>query len=415
MASVTVTVGAPAKLVMATQPGGTVQDGAQLSPPPVVKLQDALGNDVKTGGRSITAALVSSPSGATLNGDATRTTDGNGSASFNNLSIVGPVGSYTLRFTSGSLTAVYLHRDLPHGGTGQCRQVHGERQSQLHSRGTEFHGHGDGARRRRQSHSGCERRTGGDRLEQHPGPAGSDQWKRRRDRQLLINQPGHAHDHGQDQWGGGAANAVITVTPGPVSASQSSVGAAPNAIPAGGGPSTVTVTARDAAGNPISGASVSLSVSGGGNTVSAPGATNANGVTTASFTSTEAGDHVITATINGVTIGDTLTVSVQAGPPASLSFVQGPTTTQAGQNISPPVVVAVRDQFGNLATGQVEMSLVVPFLASGTLNGTTSVTAFVGIATFTDLSVSSPALLAYQLTATLGSLSVTSNGFIVTP
>ena len=99
----------------------------------------------------------------------------------------------------------------------------------------------------------------------------------------------------------------------------------------------MTVTARDAAGNPISGASVSLSVSGGGNTVSAPAATNANGVTTASFTSTEAGDHVITATINGVMIGDTPTVSVQAGPPASLSFVQGPTTTQAGQTISPPV------------------------------------------------------------------------------
>ena len=207
---------------------------------------------------------------------------------------------------------------------------------------------------------------------------------------------------------------IITVTPGPVSASQSSVGAAPNAIPAGGGPATVTVTARDAAGNPISGASVSLSVSGGGNTVSAPAATNANGVTSATFTSTESGDHVITATINGVTIDDTPTVSVQAGPPASLSFVQGPSTTQAGQTINPPVSVAVRDQFGNLATGQVQMSLVVPFLGSGTLNGTTSVTAFVAIAIFTNLSVSSPAL-GYQLTATLGSLSVTSNGFIVTP
>jgi len=53
-----------------------------------------------------TAALVSPPAGAALGGDATKDTDGSGAATFTDLSIVGPVGSYTLRFTSGSLTAV---------------------------------------------------------------------------------------------------------------------------------------------------------------------------------------------------------------------------------------------------------------------------------------------------------------------
>src|SRR5262249_25021768 len=103
------------------------------------------------------------------------------------------------------------------------------------------------------------------------------------------------------------------------------------------------------------------------------------------------------------------------GPAAALVFTQQPTTTQAGQTIAPPVIVAVHDQFGNPVVGTVTMSLNVPPLASGTLSGTLSVTAFAGVAVFTDLSVSSPAFLAYSLTASLGGLSVTSDGFIVTP
>ena len=159
---------------------------------------------------------------------------------------------------------------------------------------------------------------------------------------------------------------------------------------------------------------VSLSTSGGGNSVSGPTATNANGVTTATFTSTEAGDHVISATINGVPIVETDTVTVLAGPAASLTFTQQPTTTQAGQTIT-PVVVAVRDQFGNPTGGTVQMSLIVPSLASGSLSGTLSVAAVGGSATFSDLIVDSPAFLAYRLTATLGNLSATSDGFFVTP
>jgi len=207
----------------------------------------------------------------------------------------------------------------------------------------------------------------------------------------------------------------ITVVAGPVSESQSSLSAAPNPITAGGAPSTVTVTARDAAGNPISGATVSLFVSGGGNSVSAPAPTNTNGVTTATFTSTEAGGHGITATINGVSINDNPTVTVLAGPAATLTFTKQPTTTQAGQPITPAVVVAVQDQFGNPTSGTVQMSLVVPILASGTLSGTLSVAAVGGSATFSDLSVDSPAFLGYMLTAALGDLSSTIDGFLVTP
>ncbi|MGH3851637.1 MAG: Ig-like domain-containing protein [Pseudonocardiaceae bacterium] len=176
----------------------------------------------------------------------------------------------------------------------------------------------------------------------------------------------------------------------------------------------MTITARDAGGNPVAGASVAVTATGGGNTISAPTPTNSSGVTTVSFGSTQAGAHVISATINSTAIADNATVTVVAGDAASLTFTVQPTSTQANQTIS-PVVVSVEDQFGNPASGTIVMSLLPPFLGSGTLDGTLSVAASDGKATFSDLSVDAAALLPYQLVATLGGLTATSSGFLVTP
>jgi hypothetical protein len=186
-------------------------------------------------------------------------------------------------------------------------------------------------------------------------------------------------------------------------------------ITAGGSPATITITARDAGGNPVSGASVQLAATGGGNTLSTPAATNGSGVTTATFTSTEAGAHVITATINGTPITDNATVTVQPGSASSLTFTVQPSSTQVDQPITPAVVVSVEDQFGNPTDGTVVMSLDPPLFGTGTLHGTLSVAASGGSATFSDLSVDAAALLAYHLVATLGNLTETSDGFLVTP
>src|SRR2546429_7518088 len=72
--------------------------------------------------------------------------------------------------------------------------------------------------------------------------------------------------------------ATVVVNAGPVSAAQSTVGAT-SPIAAGSGSSTITVTARDANGNPIQGATVVLATTGSGNTLTQPAATtNASGV-----------------------------------------------------------------------------------------------------------------------------------------
>src|SRR5205814_9430442 len=84
---------------------------------------------------------------------------------------------------------------------------------------------------------------------------------------------------------------TATGTVGPVSATTSTVEAAPTSIPAGSGTSTITVTARDAGGNAIGGASGSLTATGGtGDTLTpATGPTDPHGGLTATFSSTSSG------------------------------------------------------------------------------------------------------------------------------
>ena len=111
-------------------------------------------------------------------------------------------------------------------------------------------------------------------------------------------------------------NAVVQVTTGPPDAGQSTVSASPTAVEAGQ-TSTITVTARDAGGNPIQGATVVLAADGSGNTIVQPAGTNSSGVTTGTFKSTGLTTHTITAKIDGVDITDNATVDVSAGNPSA--------------------------------------------------------------------------------------------------
>jgi hypothetical protein len=98
---------------------------------------------------------------------------------------------------------------------------------------------------------------------------------------------------------------------GGVSASQSTVSASPTSILAGSGSSTITVTAKDASGNPVSGATVVLAATGSGNTLTQPSSpTNASGVATGTLSSTVAEAKTTSATANGIAITQTASVTV---------------------------------------------------------------------------------------------------------
>ena len=219
----------------------------------------------------------------------------------------------------------------------------------------------------------------------------------------------------------GATSAAFAVTgSGAVSAGQSTLSATPASVAASAGGNTVavTVTARDAAGNPVAGATVSLASTGTNNVFTpASGTTSATGVFNATFSSSTAETKTLSAFASGTALTQTATVTVTPGVASALFFGQQPTTTQAAMPITPPVTVTARDAFGNSATGfsgTVGITLGANPGAS-TLTGSTTAAATGGVATFGDLAIST-AGDGYTLVA--GATGVTgsvSTAFNITP
>jgi hypothetical protein len=123
------------------------------------------------------------------------------------------------------------------------------------------------------------------------------------------------------------------------------------------------------------------------------------------FTAADAGTHTFAGMTALVSAGsqtrsatDTATgsitgsaaVTVNPAAAVHLLFVQQPSDTAAGQTISPAVMVAVVDQFGNVVTNDNSDTVTLAIGSNpsgGTLSGTLTVTVVNGIATFSDLSI----------------------------
>ena len=126
---------------------------------------------------------------------------------------------------------------------------------------------------------------------------------------------------------------------------------------------------------------------------------------TGAVTLETAGNQIITATDTGTgSITGSGTVTVIPAATDHLLFLQQPTDTAAGQTISPAVMVAVVDPFGNIVAGDnsdtVTLSIGIN-PGGGTLSGTLTVTVVNGVATFDDLSIDQPGV-GYTLHATVG-------------
>src|SRR5262249_51414414 len=113
----------------------------------------------------------------------------------------------------------------------------------------------------------------------------------------------------------GVTTATFNITAGAVSAAPATGAAtSPSTAAGGASQSTITVTAKDALGNPIQGATVVLAATGTGNTLTQPvGTTNAGGVATGTLSATVAESKTVSATINAVGITQTATVVVNVG------------------------------------------------------------------------------------------------------
>ena len=102
-ATITVTPAAAAALSIVTQPSATAQAGKAFAQQPVVRLLDQYGNNVLQSGFTVSAAIASG--GGTLLGTAAVNTDANGTATFTNLAIGGVTGARTLVFSAPGLTS----------------------------------------------------------------------------------------------------------------------------------------------------------------------------------------------------------------------------------------------------------------------------------------------------------------------
>ena len=95
----------PVKLLLATPPSSSAASGIAIPTQPVVQIADKDGQPVPESGATVTAVIASGPAGSSLSG-ASVVTDASGAAVFSGLTISGPIGNYTLRFSSGTLTTV---------------------------------------------------------------------------------------------------------------------------------------------------------------------------------------------------------------------------------------------------------------------------------------------------------------------
>ena len=120
------------------------------------------------------------------------------------------------------------------------------------------------------------------------------------------------------------------------------------------------------------------------------------------------------ATSPGLTAAESDPFAISPGPVTSLTFAAQPATTAAGSIMAPPVVVALRDAFGNPAGGTPPVSLSLVDANGAELLGTTTVPASGGEAGFADLRIEK-AGTGYRLRATAAGHEATSAAFAITP
>lgn len=159
----------------------------------------------------------------------------------------------------------------------------------------------------------------------------------------------------------------------------------------------VEVAAQDSLGNTVSSFSDSVQIGLGNDPTDSA---TLSGTTTVAASSgvavfddlsleTAAALYTLQATAQGMSTVESDTFAVDPGPAASLAFTTPPSDDTAGHEITPSVEVMARDAFGNTATGfgaDVTLALAAdPTGGEAALSGTTTETASAGVATFTDL------------------------------
>lgn len=215
--------------------------------------------------------------------------------------------------------------------------------------------------------------------------------------------------------GGSASFMAVALPNGPSSIAATSGGGQAGRVSTPlSAPFVVSVT--DAAGNPVSGVSVSWTATNG--TLAPTTTSDANGLSSNTLTlGATVGSASATASIGAGSTAKSVTfaATVQPGIVAKQVFRVSPTGGASGLVLVPAIEVELQDAAGNrtVATNTVTIALGAN-PGTATLTGTLTRAAVNGVATFDDLLLSAPGV-GYTLVATSGGIpSATSPSFTIT-
>ncbi len=368
------TTAVAAKLLLTTQPSAIATTGTPFAQQPVLQLTDPAGTPIARADVAVTVQIADG--GGSLEGTTTAVSTADGQVVFTDLAIRGSPGTRRLNFTAdGFATATSDLIALGVGVPASIALSAGDQQTAtvatavpiapavvvkdadenpLPGVPVTFSVTGGGG-----SVTGGSVTTGPD------GVATVGQW--------ILGKTAGKNTVKAEVTGSALSGSPVvftaTAAPGPLSADKTTVEAAPASIAAsnGSGASTITLTARDALGNALSGLDVVLAATGDGNTLTQPsGPTNGSGVATGTLSSTRAGSVVVSATVAGTAIAQTVTVTVApAAPAASRSSATVPDGT-AGSATT--IAISLKDAFGNPVPGAAS-SISVQVTGANAANG----------------------------------------------
>lgn len=349
------TTAVTARLVLTTQPSFVAASDVAFERQPVIQLQNTQGQPLARPNVAVSVQIASG--GGTLSGITTVVSNGDGVVTFTDLAIRGSPGARTLIFAAegfASTTSAPVGVDV--GGPATIALAAGDEQTGVAGTAVPVapavivrDGDGNpipGVPIQFTVTSGGGSVTGGSPLTGDDGIATVGGW-------TLGAAAGEntleAAVPGADLGGSPIVFNAIGQA-GPISAEQTSVVASPTTIATGTGSSTITVTARDAFDNPVSGAAVVLAATGSGNNLVQPAApTDGSGIATGQLSATGLGDRVVSATVNGTAIAQTATVTVGPGEPSAGNSSATVPNGTAGAGTA--IQIQLKDAAGNPVPG----------------------------------------------------------------
>lgn len=168
------------------------------------------------------------------------------------------------------------------------------------------------------------------------------------------------------------AGSVSAQIPVQIVGSTVTVSSSSNSLPDdGASPATLTVTAKDAGGSPVSGVIATLTNSGSGNVIFIPssGTTNGNGI----FTATVAGAGAGTATVTAAAVGATATTALTVSPSGATFAIDQQTLNSVLIANNDITAMKIGDSLVIRVNAPSPATSVMFATTTGIWNGTTSV------------------------------------------